>query len=191
MMSQRHIDPILSAAYSCVMDVGLRRTTVADIARRAGVSRMTFYRQYGDLDAAVGALLTAEVVAIVEEVRATRAQLPTARARVVELVPHGIRALSEHPLLRRVLDLDPEALLPYLVDRLGSAQQAIVEALRHEIEAGVRDGSIRPVDPATATDVILLTGQSFVLSGRLISLDERWDAVLDEVRHLIDSYLRP
>ena len=51
MTSHRHIalDPLLSAARDCVMDVGFRRTTLADVARRAGVSRMTVYRQYGDL----------------------------------------------------------------------------------------------------------------------------------------------
>ncbi len=171
------------------MDVGLRRTTVADIARRAGTSRMTFYRQYGDLTAVVGALLTAELVGILDEVRSSTDALPTARARVVELVALGVRALSEHPLLRRVLDVDPEALLPYVVDRLGSAQTAMAEALRQEIEAGLKDGSIRPLDPAIATDLVLLTGQSVVLSGRLISVDERWDTVLGELRLMVDGYL--
>lgn len=191
MMSQRHTDPILSAAYLCVMDVGLRRTTVADIARRAGVSRMTFYRQYGDLSAVVSALMTAELVGMLDEVQSTTSQLPLGRTRVVELIALGVQALSEHPLLRRVLDLDPEALLPYIVDRRGSSQESGAVAIQREIEAGLQDGSIRPVDPATATDLLLLTGQSLVFSSRMLSAGQRWDAVLGELRVMIDGYLAP
>ena len=54
-MSQRHIvvdedDRVLDAARACVLDVGVRRTTMTDVARRAGVSRMTLYRRFPDLD---------------------------------------------------------------------------------------------------------------------------------------------
>ena len=50
-MTAPALDPLLAATRDCVMDVGLKRTTLADVARRAGVSRMTVYRQYGDLSA--------------------------------------------------------------------------------------------------------------------------------------------
>ncbi len=41
-------DQILDAARSCVLDFGLRRTTLAEVARRAGVSRPTVYRRWPD-----------------------------------------------------------------------------------------------------------------------------------------------
>ena len=45
-MSQRNADdPVLDSARACVLAVGVRRTTMTDIARRAGVSRMTLYRR--------------------------------------------------------------------------------------------------------------------------------------------------
>ena len=48
-MSQRHEfepdDVLLDAARACVLAVGVRRTTFSDVARRAGVSRMTLYRR--------------------------------------------------------------------------------------------------------------------------------------------------
>ena len=37
-------DRILTAAASCVRDFGVHRVTLAEIARRAGVSRPTVYR---------------------------------------------------------------------------------------------------------------------------------------------------
>src|SRR4051812_10972510 len=61
------LDPLLAAARDCVMDVGLKRTTLADVARRAGVSRMTVYRQYGDLQTIVNKLLECELLALIEQ----------------------------------------------------------------------------------------------------------------------------
>ena len=53
-------DELLDAARACVLAVGVRRTTFSDVARRAGVSRMTLYRRYPDLDALLAALMTYE-----------------------------------------------------------------------------------------------------------------------------------
>ena len=54
-------DQILDAARSCVLDFGLRRTTLAEVARRAGVSRPTVYRRWPDTRAVVADLLTREI----------------------------------------------------------------------------------------------------------------------------------
>ena len=51
---------MLDAARECVLAVGVRRTTFSDVARRAGVSRMTLYRRFGDLEALLSALMTRE-----------------------------------------------------------------------------------------------------------------------------------
>ena len=41
-------DRILDAAASCVLAYGIDRVTLAEIARRAGVSRPTVYRRFPD-----------------------------------------------------------------------------------------------------------------------------------------------
>src|SRR5436309_12133350 len=53
-------DTLLDAARDCVLAVGLRRTTLTDVARRAGVSRMTIYRRWPDMTSLVGDLMTRE-----------------------------------------------------------------------------------------------------------------------------------
>ncbi len=53
-------DPVLDAVRDCVLAVGVRRTTLTDVARRAGVSRMTLYRRWPDVRTLVGDLMTRE-----------------------------------------------------------------------------------------------------------------------------------
>lgn len=195
MPSQRHILPdeetstagrLLEAAYGCVMDVGLRRTTIADVARRAGVSRMTVYRQHVDLSSLVGALLTRELVAVLDAAADEVAELPTARERLVEASILVVDRISRHPLYRRVLDVDPELLLPLVVDRFGSTQLAAREVVRRQLEEGQQDGSVRAADTSLQATCILITVQSFVFSARIVQPLR----LSDELRVLLDGYLR-
>ena len=194
MESQRHaplpLDPILDAARACVLDVGLRRTTLADVARRAGVSRMTLYRQYGDLGAIVSALLTTELLGLVDACRLEVGDLPSARERLVGAAVLFVERLASHPLWCKVLDLDPELLLPLVVDRFGSSQRAIVESVAGAVRQGQRDGSVREGDPQLLATCLLLTAQSFVFSARIIAAQHKSEQVGDELRRLLDGYLR-
>lgn len=184
--------PVLDAAAACILDVGLRRTTLADVARRAGVSRMTVYRQWGDLAAIVSALLTRELVAAIEAAAARAAHRPTARERLVEAAVEVTRAVGSHPLYRRVLDLDPELLLPLVVDRLGSTQQVAVELVCEQLRAGRRDGSVRAGLPARRLAVIVvLTLQAHVFSVRVAEAERVAPTVPGELRALLHGWLAP
>uniref|UniRef100_UPI0024555EF2 TetR/AcrR family transcriptional regulator n=1 Tax=Nocardia abscessus TaxID=120957 RepID=UPI0024555EF2 len=58
---------ILDAARACVQEFGVRRTTLTEVARRAGVSRPTVYRRWPDTGALVAELLVRELRGIVAE----------------------------------------------------------------------------------------------------------------------------
>ena len=76
-MSQRHSDAaLLDAARACVAERGIARTTVADVARRAGASRMTVYRAFPDASALWSSLLTREVGMIVADAEARPPRFP-------------------------------------------------------------------------------------------------------------------
>jgi AcrR family transcriptional regulator len=183
-------DPLLDAARACVLDVGVRRTTFSDVARRAGVSRMTLYRRYPDLEALLAAMMTYEFVAVVQAARDAAAGRGSCRERVVAMTVHGARALAEDPLFARLLDLDPELLLPYVTLRLGAMQRMAVADLEAELARGAADGSVRAgAAPATLAAAIELVARGFVLSAhaeQAAPLD-RWA----ELEHAVDGYLRP
>jgi AcrR family transcriptional regulator len=185
-MSQRNADdPVLDAARACVLAVGVRRTTLTDVARRAGVSRMTLYRRFPDLEGVLSALMTREFGRLVAEA-AARAQGSNTRERVVEMVVHGSRSIAEDSLFERLLDVDPELLLPYVTQRLGGMQKMAVEASR-EMLAGADDSVRRDVPPAVLAAGMELISRGFVLASHGEVGADPWA----ELARAIDGYLRP
>ena len=187
-------DPVLRAAYDSIIEVGVRRTTLADVARRAGVSRMTVYRKYDDLPRLLSALLTVELGELLNDATTRNADLSTARDRLSNTVADTCAALAAHPVMERVLALDPEAILPLIVDRLGSTQRRAIELLETMIVAGQQstgDGSIRDGDPPLLALTVLAAAQSFVFSHRAISAVDPLGRVYPELAAMISGYLTP
>ncbi len=184
-------DALLDAARTCVLGVGVRRTTLTDIARRAGVSRMTIYRRWPDVRTLVGDLMTREWVAAVDSTRP--APGGPALRRTVEHLVAAVRALRAHPLFRKIIEVDPELLLPYILDRRGASQDAILARIEAELRVGQEEGSIRRTEVTRQARAVLLVAQSFVLSGHTM-LDEPepgLDDLDEELRTLLERYLKP
>jgi AcrR family transcriptional regulator len=183
---------ILDAAAECVLAFGVRRTSLSDVARRAGVSRPTVYRYWPDLQALVADLMTRELAAVFTGA----AQDPpgsagSVRERAVRQFLAAVAGLRAHPLLNKIIQVDPELLQPYIFDRLGASQRLAMGFIAELITAGQRDESIRAGDETAMAATVLLTVQSLVLSARVtdgvVTAAQR-DA---EAALLLDCYLRP
>ncbi|MEV4574234.1 helix-turn-helix domain-containing protein [Nonomuraea jabiensis] len=168
MTSIRHNDGVLDAARDCVLAYGVRRTTLTDVARRAGVSRMTIYRRWPDVRTLVADLMTREWVRVVEELDL---------ADPVRAVVEGVRGLRAHPLWRKIVEADPELLLPYLLDRRGASHEAILEVLE------------RAVGGAARARAVLLVAQSFLLSAPTMLGPVTMDELDGELTALLEAYL--
>ena len=191
-MSQRHSDAaLLDAARACVADRGIARTTVADVARRAGASRMTVYRSFPDAATLWSSLLTREIGAVVAAAEADAAALPTARQRLVAAAIGAVAALRDDPVIRRVIELDGERLVPYLTVRRGHAQELALAAVRRYLAEGRRDGSIRELDERAAARVAELVLRSVVVAGPALVDDALAPAIDDELAAMLDAWLRP
>jgi AcrR family transcriptional regulator len=106
---------ILEATYACVARWGLSKTTVEDAAHEAGLSRATVYRYFpGGRDELVDAVVSWQYLRffgrLYEEVHGA--------ASLEEVLERGLvfarRQVLEHEVLLKVLQTEPEVLLPKL-----------------------------------------------------------------------------
>jgi AcrR family transcriptional regulator len=108
---------ILDAAFDCVRDVGLGRTTVEDVARAGGLTRQPIYRYFPSKDHVVISLVLREEDTFLEGVRTAFAAEPDLEGALTASIAFCLRFAREHPLLDRLLATDPETFLPYLTTR--------------------------------------------------------------------------
>ncbi|WP_327677296.1 TetR/AcrR family transcriptional regulator [Streptomyces sp. NBC_00467] len=188
-------DAVLDAARDCVLAVGVRRTTLTDVARRAGVSRMTLYRRWPDVRTLVGDLMTREWIAVAQGALPQADDSAPTRDRLVDGLAAGAQAFRAHPLFRKIIDVDPELLLPYLLDRRGATQDALLELIVTAVEEGQADGSIRRDHAVRQARSLLLVVQGFTLSLRTMTDDSEPDltaaAFQQELRTVLERMLAP
>jgi AcrR family transcriptional regulator len=188
-------DPLVEAAMDVMADLGPTRMTMAEVARRAGVSRMTIYRRYHSLGDLVSAVLTAEMADVVAEVADNTPRTGSVREQIVAESVAVVSALIDHTLLQRVLEVDAESLLPLLVERIGSGQRLLREHVAGRLAAGMTsrggDGSVRDGDPRLFALALVTIAQPFVVSMRPLHEEYPTDVLLAELTAAIDRYLRP
>lgn len=185
-------DRILDAAFDLLMAVGLRRITMAELARRADVSRATLYRRWKDVGDVVGTLITREWTAIAE-----RAFAPAAthgRERLVRGVVTVTRAVRAHPIERKIIDVDPEFFLPYIVHRRGASTRHHLSLIEQGVAAGVADGSIRSSSASLTAETVLITATAFILRAPVIAHEPtgsgpHLDALDQQLYRMLDLYL--
>jgi AcrR family transcriptional regulator len=183
--SRSPADAYLDAARDCILDVGWRRTTLTEVARRAGVSRMTIYRSWADMPTLLADLMTREWTGLVATTVGT-SQAGDSLARLVEDVVATIRALRENELFVRIVELDPELVLPYLLSRRGRSQDLILALLAEAIRDAQRAGDARDGDPVAMARATVLAAHGFVLSAHtMVDAAVSSDALDDELRLLL------
>jgi AcrR family transcriptional regulator len=180
-------EAILDATRASVLDFGIRRTTLTDVARRAGVSRMTVYRRYPDVDAVLRDLMTREFGQAMAEV-ARDVSGADGRARVKSHIMASVEAFRGSALMTKIIEAEPELLLPYVLGRMGETQRAAVALLCRELAEGQADGSIRKGNARVMSQSLLLVAQSFVLSGS-IAEDVPEKALRTELERIVDAVL--
>ena len=180
-------DRILEAAAYCVTAYGVERVTLAEIARRARVSRPTVYRRWPDIRSVLAALLTARIVGALDAVPTRGVGREAVVERMVAVADH----LREDEVVMSVLNRAPELTMVYTTERLGTSQQILIDTLAADIKLAQDEGSVRPGEPRQLAAMCLLIARSTIQSGQIVAaiLDAR--ALDVELAHCLDGYLKP
>lgn len=184
-------DLLLDAALECVLAVGVRRTTLSDVARTAGVSRMTLYRRFPDVRGMLSGLITREFGKLLGAATEAAKTEETSRGQLVVASVQMLRSLATDPLMRAVIERDAEMLLPYIFERIGTSQRMTEEYLYAQLAAGHADGSIRPAELKVQARTFFLMLQPYVFTIRPSTSDLALEDLLAELGRMLDAVLRP
>jgi AcrR family transcriptional regulator len=181
------LEVAMNAAAACYLRLGVAKTTAADIAREAGISRATLYRRYGSHEAIFLAVLTRESEVMSDDARAhlDAMSLTDPVERTLEGMMFAISQIRSRPVHAAVFGGESAA---------WAAGQAIrMEALRRIGEAGVRplvagalaDGSLSDQDVEDLVDWILRILISYA------AVPGHGDRPPDAIRRQLTSWFLP
>ena len=173
---------ILEAGYACVARYGLAKTTVEDVARASGMSRATLYRYFpGGRDQLLRDVIAWETGRFFGRLAEAVAGAPDFPSLLEEALVFAHRAVEEHEVLQKVLQTEPERLLPQLTVE---SERILVFIRRFLVPYLEREELREGVEPEEAADYVARMLLSF------IGNQGRWDLTdSDQVAELVRTEL--
>lgn len=166
-MSERYdeVDErIMDAALERILQVGIRRSSLEDIARRAGINRITIHRRFAGKENLIEAVLERETRRMLAEVTAIATTAPGVDAQIEETVLYVLTQTRIHTLVTRLLRVAPEEALSFYTvqgERLvGLGIDYITGMLTHAQQAGL----IYRYDPSPVAELVARLAHSLMLT---------------------------
>jgi AcrR family transcriptional regulator len=109
------IERLLQATFACVARYGIAKTSVEDVAREAGVSRATVYRQFpGGKDQLIADTIRWETARFFAELAVAIEHASDFETTLEEAIVFARAALAQHAVFQKVLETEPDLLLPQM-----------------------------------------------------------------------------
>jgi AcrR family transcriptional regulator len=178
---------IIDAAADCVIAFGVDRVTLAEIARRAGVSRPTVYRRWPDTRSILATLLTTRITNSLREISVSGTDREAVVGRMVAMAGK----LRDDEIIMSVLSTGPDLAMVYIAQRMGTSQQILLEVVSDALTVAQRDGSVRLGDPQELAAMCVLIVQSAIQSARMVAPVLDVAALDNELTRALNGYLRP
>jgi AcrR family transcriptional regulator len=172
---------VLAATYACVARFGMGKTTVEDVVKESGVSRASIYRLFpGGKDQLLRETVGWEMNHFFGRLAEAVYDAPDFASLLEEGLVFAHRSIQEHEVLRKVLETEPERLLPLITVEQHRVLDFITAFLLPYLEREERAGRVRAgVDLEAATEYVA----RLVLS--LIGSPGRWDMDDPEQVHVL------
>lgn len=155
---------ILDAAYEQFCVLGIRRSSMEDVARRADVGRVTIYRRFESKDKLVTALMAREVRTAITKVAAEHARGDDIETRWIGGFLMGMKTIRKHRLLLALLETEPESILPLLTSKAGNGLALARNFLAYEIRRSRAELSLPSDDAEMIGEIFARLVLSLVLT---------------------------
>jgi AcrR family transcriptional regulator len=126
---------VLDAAHAEFLSFGIRRATLDSVAKRAKVGRMTLHRRFATKQELVDAVFERSNSRIVASIREVAAAQPTLTDALVESLALGVELVRGDSLIARLIETDPDAVIPYLAFDARALVRASTRYVVEEIES--------------------------------------------------------
>lgn len=183
---------ILDAAYEQFCRMGIQRSTMEDVARRAGVSRITVYRRFATKDALVEQVVRREFRRYFDQFLIDIQQAETAADRVVLGFVSSLRAIRRNPLIGGLIETEPDLVVPSMISdggrTLAVVRQFVAGQLRREQQAG----NVSPdLDTDLVAEMMVRISASFLgIPSFIVDLDDE-EQMADIARRFLVPMLQP
>lgn len=134
---------------------GAEGLTMERVAAEAGVAKGTLYLYYRDKKALLEAVKEESFRPMRDELAAILAGPLPPRDKIGVFVTRHLGYFDEHRGFLRVLLWDRQLSGAYLSRQQNSEYRGTVQRIRGVLEAGVRDGSFRPMDPGKVAAMLI------------------------------------
>jgi TetR/AcrR family transcriptional regulator, repressor for uid operon len=180
-------DRVAAAALDEFAEHGIRRTSMEDVARRAGVSRMTVFRRFASKQRLVEVVIAREVHRGMQELDLLWDGAETLEDRLVAGFEFAGRYVRGHPLFDRLLRSEPDVLLPPLTLDGGPVLKLYRSLIANRLQAEVDAGRAASTDIDGVAEVIARLAISLLLTREgTITLEDPYS-----VRRLVNLTLLP
>lgn len=154
---------LLDAAYEQFCETGIGRTSMEEVARRAGTARITIYRKFATKDALVDAVMVREFQNYFTEFLDVMAQAPTPADRVVQAFVTSLRTIGGNPLIRKLLETEPAMVPGFVGGGDGRTLTVVRDFVAHQILREQTAGNIpKRVRTIPAADLVVRIAGSFL-----------------------------
>jgi AcrR family transcriptional regulator len=179
---------VLDGAYEQFCRMGIRRSTMEDVAKRAGVSRITVYRRFANKDALVEQVVRREFRRYFAQFLIDIQEAGTAEERVVIGFASALRAIRHNPLIGGLMATEPDVLVPAMIGDGGRTLAAVQRFVAHQLRREQQAGNVSPeVDVELVAELMARVSSSFLLTpSRVVDLDDD-----EQVRAVARKFLVP
>jgi AcrR family transcriptional regulator len=165
---------LLDAAYEQFCRVGIRRSSMEDVARGAGVSRITAYRRFATKDALVEHVIRREFRRYFDQFLVDIKQAKTAAERVELGFVSALQAVRANPLIGGLMGAEPEIVVLSMIGGDGrtvaTVQRFVADQLRREQNAGYVSEA---VDVELVAEMMTRVSASFLVTpSDVVDLDD-------------------
>lgn len=179
---------LLDAAYEQFCRTGIQKSTMEDVARTAGVSRITVYRRFATKDALVEQVVQREFRRYFDQFLVDIEQAKTATDRVVLGFVSALRAIRRNPLIGGLMTTEPDVLVPSMVNDGGRTMATVRQFVASQLGREQRAGNVSSdVDVQLVAELMVRVSASFLVTpSHIVDVDDD-----EQVRAVARQFLVP